>query len=48
LVVQQVEHTVQQLTSRGVLEAVERGRTTLYRLRRPDSEQSALPVESKN
>ena len=38
-VVQQVERVVQQLTSRGILETVEHGRTTLYRLRRPESEE---------
>lgn len=47
-VTQQVEKVVQELTSRGILETVEHGRTTLYRLRRPDFEESAVTCENKN
>ena len=46
--VQQVERVVQQLTSSGILETVEHGRTTLYRLRQPNSEAPELPVPKNN
>jgi Fe2+ or Zn2+ uptake regulation protein len=46
--VQQVERVLQQLKSREILETVEQGRTTFYRLRRPNAEESAFPVEHNN
>jgi Fe2+ or Zn2+ uptake regulation protein len=46
--VQQVERVLQQLQAREIVETVEQGRTTFYRLRRPNAEEAAFPVEHNN
>jgi hypothetical protein len=47
LVVQQVERTLQQLTTNGILETVQSGAVTRYRLRRPDPEE-VRPEDGNN